>query len=64
MLRYWNRVMIMNTARLEICIFMWDYNKGGDNWSNKISIILNSKHCMHVYRNKTWCDIKEMVVSL
>ena len=39
---------------------MWDYNKGGDNWSNKISILLNSLNCMHVYRNKTWCDIKEI----
>ena len=60
MLRYWNRVIIMDNARLERRIFMWDYNKGGDNWSNKISIILNSINCMHVYRNKTWCDIKEI----
>ena len=37
-----------------------DYNEGGDNWSNKISIILNSINCMHVYRNKTWCNIKEI----
>ena len=35
-------------------------HKGGDNWSNTISIILNGIHCMHVYRNKTWCDIKEI----
>ena len=34
--------------------------KGADNWSNMISIILNSIHCMHVYRNKTWCDIKDI----
>ena len=34
--------------------------KGGDNWSNKISIIFNNRYCMHVYRNKTWCDIKEI----
>ena len=58
MLRYWNRVIIMDNARIERRIFMWDYNKGGDNWSNRISIILNSTNCMHVYRNKTWCDIK------
>ena len=51
MLRYWNKVIIMDSARLERRIFMWDYNKGGDNWS------LN---CVHVYRNKTWCDIKEI----
>ena len=50
----------MDNARLERRIFMWDYNKGGDNWSNKISIILNSINCMHVYRNITWCDIKEI----
>ena len=36
---------------------MWDYSKGGN---NKISIILNSINCMHVYRNKTWCDIQEI----
>ena len=30
MLRYWNRVIIMDNARLERRIFMWDYNKGGD----------------------------------
>ena len=60
MLRYWNRVIIMDNTRLERRIFMWDYNKGGDNWSNKISIILNSINCMHVYRNKIWCDIKEI----
>ena len=59
MLRYWNRVIIMDNARLERHIFMWDYNKAGDNWSNKISIILNSINCMHVYRNKPSCDIKE-----
>ena len=40
MLRYWNRVIIMDNARLERRIFMWDYNKGGDNWSNKIDIII------------------------
>ena len=39
----------MNNARLERRIFMWDYNKGGDIRSNKISIILNSIKCMHVY---------------
>ena len=39
---------------------MWDYYKGGDNWSNNISIIFNSINCMHVYRNKTWCVIKEI----
>ena len=27
---------------------MWDYNKGADNWSNKIYIILSSINCMHV----------------
>ena len=45
---------------LERRIFMWDYNKGGDNWSNKILIILNSINCMYVYRKKTRCDIKEI----
>ena len=54
MLRYWNWVIIMDNVRLERRIFMWDYNKGGDNWSNKISIILNSINGMYVYRNKTW----------
>ena len=56
----------MDNACLEKHIFMWDYNKGGDNWSNKISIILNSINCMHqhVYRNKTWCDIKEIEKDL
>ena len=60
MQRYWNRVRIMDNTRLERGICMWDYNKGGDNWSNKISIIFNSINCMHVYINKTWCDIKEI----
>ena len=50
----------MDNARLESSIFMWDYNKRGDKWSNKISIILNSINCMHEYRNKTLCDIKEI----
>ena len=29
---------------------MWDYNKGGDNWSNKSPIILNSYklYCMYI----------------
>ena len=27
MIRYWNRVIIMDNARLERRIFMWDYNK-------------------------------------
>ena len=48
--------IIMDNTRLERCIFMWDYNKGGDHWGNKISIILNSINCIHLYRNKTWCD--------
>ena len=60
MIRYWNRVIIMDNARLERRIFMWDYNKGDNNWSNKISIIFNSIICMHVYINRTWCDIKEI----
>ena len=47
----------MDNARLERRIFMWDHNKGGDNWSNKIFIIFNSINCMYVYRNKTLCDI-------
>ena len=50
----------MNNARLERRIFMLDYNKGGDNWIIKISIICNLINCMHVYRNKTWCDIKKI----
>ena len=45
----------MDNARIERRMFMWDYNKGGDNLSNQISIIFNC-----VYRNKTWCDIKEI----
>ena len=44
--------------------FIWDYNKGGNYWSNKILIILNSINCMHVYRNKIWCDIKEIEYRL
>ena len=48
MIRYWNRVIIMDNACLERRIFMWDYNKGSDNWRDKISIIFNSIHCMHV----------------
>ena len=48
----------MDPARLERRIFMWDYNKGGDNWSN--NNYFDSINCMHVYRNKTWCDIKEI----
>ena len=27
MIRYWNRVIIMDNARLERRIFMWDYKK-------------------------------------
>ena len=38
MLRYWNRVIIMDNTHLERHIVMWDYNKGGDTWSNKTSI--------------------------
>ena len=38
MLRYRNRVIIMDNARLERRIFMWDYNKVGDNWSNKFQV--------------------------
>ena len=37
----------MDNACLEMSIFMWDYNKGGDNWSNKISIILNSRYTLY-----------------
>ena len=36
-------------ATAERRIFMWNYNKGRDNWSNKISIIFNSINFMHVY---------------
>ena len=32
----------MDNARLERRIFIWDYNKAGDNWSSTISIIFNS----------------------
>ena len=53
MLRYWNGVIIMDNARLE-----------RRNWSNNISIILKSINCMHVYRNKTWCDIKDIETDL
>ena len=38
----------MDNVRFERRIFIWDYNKGGDNWSNKISIILNIINCMQV----------------
>ena len=64
MLRYWNRVIIMDNARLEGRIFMWDYNKGGDNWSNKISIILNSINCMYVYRNKHGVTLRRLKTDL
>ena len=46
----------MDNAHLERRNFMWDYNKGRNNWSNKI--------LMYVYRNKTWCDIKEIETDL
>ena len=51
--------VIVIVTRLEMRLFMWDYNKGDDNWSNRISRF-NIINCMHVYRNKTWCGIKEI----
>ena len=54
----------MDNTRLERRIFMWDYNKGGDNWSNKISIILNSINCMHVYRNKHGVTLRRLKTDL
>ena len=64
MLRYWNRVIIMENARLERRIFMWDYNKGGDNWSNKISIILNSINCMHYIETKHGVTLRRLKTDL
>ena len=63
MLRYWNRVIIMDNVRLERCIFMWDYNKGGDNWSN--SIILNSINvCMMYIETKHGVTLRRLKTDL
>ena len=66
MLRFWNRVIKMDDARLTRKIFDFDYsnNNSVQNWSSNIRELFRITNNMTVFVNKSTCDIKEMRDSL
>ena len=40
MVRFWNRLINMNSDRLLKRIFLWDYQLNNNNWSSHIRIII------------------------
>ena len=63
-LRFWNRVIRMDTTRLTRKIFGYDYMKCKFNWSSDVKEIFMIAGHIDLFSNKSTCDIKCMKDSL
>ncbi len=53
MLRYWNRLIDMDSERLTKKVFHWDYNSRGKsgNWNGDIYKVFSSLNKLDIYEN-------------
>ena len=60
MVRFWNRLMSMNSDRLSKHIFLWDYELNNNNWSFHIRNILESSNNIVNFNLKRECKINNV----
>ena len=58
MIRFWNRLVSMDSSRLTKKIFDWDHSLSKQNWSDNILQILQNSNLEHIFYNKTQCDLE------
>ena len=57
-MRYWNRLIKMNDARLTKKIFRWDFECIGDNWTRNLEIIFENFDLSHIYNTMSQVNIQ------
>ena len=58
MLRFWNRLINMDSNRLTYKVFQNDYNLCNNNWCAEIKSIFANLHCEEVFTDRSVCDIE------
>ncbi len=64
MIRFWNRIIKMDTTRLSRKVFETDYRIYKNNWCSEIKQLFEKVNSIDIYHNKHTCDIHEMQNSL
>ncbi len=64
MIRFWNRIIKMDTTRLTRKVFETDYRIYKNNWCSEIKQLFEKVNSIDIYHNKHTCDIHEMQISL
>ena len=58
MIRFWNRIVNMDDARLTKKVFILDWMLCKANWSSKVLTVLKTVSSENVLRRRVQCDIK------
>ena len=64
MIRFWNRLILMDNKRLTKKVYLWDTNSNGPNWSSEIKQILYDFNLENHYDSKIPCNIPELRIKL
>ena len=64
MLRFWNRLLSLQSTRLTRRVFDWDYVCNYTGWCIDIQNILESVNMLHLYYEKLVCPIEEVTRKL
>ena len=64
MVRYWNRLCEMDNNRLTKHIFLWDYGKNMNNWSNCIKSVLIECNMNDHFINQQSCNLNHVKEKL
>ena len=60
MIRYWNRMVEMNDARLTKQMFLYDVHRCNNNWSSEVKSIFNSIDLGQIFDDLHVCDIEDV----
>ncbi len=60
MLRYWNRLLNMDSSRLTHKIFLYDYNMCHKNWCSDLKMLFSKIDDVDTFNNKHVCDIDKL----
>ncbi len=62
MMRFWNRVLMMDESRLTRKIFEYDYVKCKDNWCAQMKKLFYKLDERDIFNNKSMCDIENLSI--
>ena len=57
MLRYWNKLILMNDNRLTKKIFLWDYSRNTQNWCGELKQIFQMINLTYIFDNLELVDL-------